>query len=89
MMHRDLIRLPPPPDTTSVVGGRDGTTHASRRRIMTERKYGIRELTADELLAVSGGADLHNSVAMQPWVSPLAIHGFNPQPDPPARIVIG
>ena len=23
-------------------------------------------------------------VASQVWVSPMAIHGFNPQPDPPA-----
>lgn len=23
-------------------------------------------------------------VASQTWVSPMAIHGFNPQPDPPA-----
>ncbi len=56
---------------------------------MTERKDRIRELTTDELLTVIGGADLSNYVAARPWVSPLDIHGFNPQPDPPARIVIG
>ncbi len=29
-------------------------------------------------------AELEIVVAGQGWVSPMAIHGFNPQPDPPA-----
>ena len=36
----------------------------------------IRELTADETHAISGAAFS--------YTSPLAICGFNPQPDPPA-----
>lgn len=32
-----------------------------------------------ELDSVTGGI-----AASQVWVSPMAIHGFNPQPDPPA-----
>jgi hypothetical protein len=38
-----------------------------------------RVLNEDELSIVVGGI-----AASQLWVSPLAIHGFNPQPDPPA-----
>jgi len=33
----------------------------------------------DELNIATGGI-----AASQVWVSPMAIHGFNPQPDPPA-----
>jgi len=33
----------------------------------------------DELNIATGG-----NAASQVWVSPMAIHGFNPQPDPPA-----
>ena len=33
----------------------------------------------DELNIVTGGI-----AASQVWVSPMDIHGFNPQPDPPA-----
>jgi len=29
-------------------------------------------------------AELDIVVAGQAWISPMAIHGFNPQPDPPA-----
>jgi hypothetical protein len=36
-------------------------------------------LRDDELTTVTGGI-----AASQVWVSPMAIHGFNPQPDPPA-----
>jgi hypothetical protein len=42
----------------------------------TESAYA---LLSDELDIVTGGI-----AASQVWVSPLAIHGFNPQPDPPA-----
>jgi hypothetical protein len=38
-----------------------------------------RVLHEAELDMVVGGI-----VASQVWVSPMAIHGFNPQPDPPA-----
>lgn len=38
-----------------------------------------RVLTEDELNIVSGGV-----VTIERWTSPLAIRGFNPQPDPPA-----
>ena len=58
---------------------------------MTEAKSGvgqpIRLLAVEELRAVAGGADLH-AAAMRLWVSPLAIHGFNPQPDPPAMPLV-
>jgi len=37
-------------------------------------------LTADELDHVAGGTIVYQFG----WVSPMAIHGFNPQPDPPA-----
>jgi hypothetical protein len=37
----------------------------------------VRVLHEDELDIVTGGA-------APVWVSPMAIHGFNPQPDPPA-----
>jgi hypothetical protein len=40
----------------------------------------IRDLTADEQHAVTGGALV--------WTSPAAIRGFNPQPDPPAIPVV-
>ena len=33
----------------------------------------------DELNIVTGGI-----AASQVWVNPMVIHGFNPQPDPPA-----
>jgi hypothetical protein len=39
----------------------------------------VRVLHQDELDIVTGGV-----AASQLWVSPMAIHGFNPQPDPPA-----
>jgi len=42
-----------------------------------------RTLNEDELDAVIGGV-ASQIVASPVWVSPLAIHGFNPQPDPPA-----
>ena len=40
---------------------------------------GARVLIEADLDAVVGGA-----ATSQIWVSPMAIHGFNPQPDPPA-----
>jgi hypothetical protein len=45
------------------------TAHTQTARVLNE----------DELSIVAGGM-----AASQVWVSPLAIHGFNPQPDPPA-----
>jgi len=45
-------------------------------------------LTDQELQTVTGGADLHGFAAAAPWVSPLAVCGFNPQPDPPARQIV-
>jgi hypothetical protein len=47
----------------------------------TDRKDEPQELTSDELDCVSGGFIWFER---GPWVSPLDIHGFNPQPDPPA-----
>ena len=50
----------------------------------------IRELAAEELEAIAGGSlngiDLSHYVRVHLWVSPLDIHSFNPQPDPPARV---
>ena len=43
----------------------------------------VRVLHEDELDRVIGGV-----AACQVWVSPMAIHGFNPQPDPPAFQVV-
>jgi hypothetical protein len=48
--------------------------------LKTDTSTQIRDLTAEETQAVCGGAFL--------WVSPLIIHGFNPQPDPPAMPVL-
>ncbi len=48
----------------------------------------IRELATDELDVSAGNVDLQNYVAINRWVSPLDIHAFNPQPDPPAKILI-
>ena len=40
----------------------------------------IRDLTGEEINAVNGGAIL--------YVNPGDIHGFNPQPDPPAMPIV-
>jgi hypothetical protein len=45
----------------------------------TSNRESMRVLLEAELDRVAGGM-----AASQVWVSPLAIHGFNPQPDPPA-----
>ena len=37
-----------------------------------------------ETVRVLHDTELDTVVAGQAWVSPMAIHGFNPQPDPPA-----
>jgi hypothetical protein len=54
-----------------------------RSKIMKPNITADRETTGvlheDALNIVTGGI-----AASQVWVSPMAIHGFNPQPDPPA-----
>jgi hypothetical protein len=37
-----------------------------------------------DLDTVAAGTAASQIFASQIWVSPMAIHGFNPQPDPPA-----
>ena len=44
----------------------------------------VRELMPHELDSVSGGFIISVVPATGVGVSPLAIHRFNPQPDPPA-----
>lgn len=48
-------------------------------RNATSESETVRVLCEDDLDRVTGGV-----AASQVWVSPMAIHGFNPQPDPPA-----
>jgi hypothetical protein len=43
---------------------------------VTETAHVLHEAELDTVVA--------GIAASQAWVSPLAIHGFNPQPDPPA-----
>jgi hypothetical protein len=50
-----------------------------KERTMKPNIENTRELLEAELDIVVGGI-----AASQAWVSPAAIHGFNPQPDPPA-----
>ena len=44
--------------------------------LKTETAASIRELAAEDMQAVAGGAFV--------WTNPGVIRGFNPQPDPPA-----
>jgi len=46
----------------------------------TETQSPIREITAEEAVAVIGGA--------RGWVNPFDIYAFNPQPDPPAKPIM-
>jgi len=43
-----------------------------------------RVLHETELDTVVAGLAASQAWVSQAWVSPMAIHGFNPQPDPPA-----
>jgi len=50
-----------------------------------ETSQAARVLRDDELDAVTGGIIvIGGKPATSPFVNPLDIHGFNPQPDPPA-----
>jgi hypothetical protein len=46
--------------------------------------HSARVLHEAELDTVVGGMAASQALLSQAWVSPMAIHGFNPQPDPPA-----
>ena len=50
---------------------------------------GTGDLRDDELDSVTGGIIIiGGKSALGQWTSPLDIHGFNPQPDPPAAQLV-
>lgn len=51
---------------------------------ITSDKASTSILHDDELNIVTGGI-----AAIKVWVNPMDIFGFNPQPDPPARVLPG
>ena len=52
---------------------------------MSQTNNQVRALRDDEVDAVNGGIIvIGGTPATSPFVNPLLIHGFNPQPDPPA-----